>query len=245
MLKRIIIILAIIIIIIICITIFFMINVNLIKIDVASAFYPYAKELVVDKNIKLNLVSTDEAYKNILNGNVDAIIASAPSDEQKIEIIESGIELEFVSLYSEPLIFLVNKENSINNLNIEEIQEIYYSDTTNWIDFGGEDLTINTYQLEKNNGSQTAFESIVKNNILGDNHFEVKTMPGIIDNVVNDTAGICYTFYSYFSKMYYSDDVKILNINNEDIYSDDYPLLFEVYLIYRSGEEIEFLKDFI
>lgn len=217
--------------------IFFINKEDSLKIDVASAFYPYSKELFkkaeIDDKIKLNLVSTNKAYNNIINGRANIIIASAPSDEQKVAIEKSGIELEFMYLYSEPLAFLVNEENGINNLSIEDIQNIYYNTKSNWQEYGGENLTIDTYQLEKNNGSQTAFETIVKNNNLGNNHFEVNTMPKIIDKVAYDKSGICYTFYSYFSKMYKQSNVKAITINNEDINSINYPLVFDVYLIYK------------
>ena len=54
--------------------------------------------------------------------------------------------------------------------------------------------------IEKN-GSQTCFESIVKNNEISKNYYEIKTMPNIIDDVGNDENGIGYAFYSYFKKM--------------------------------------------
>ena len=200
------------------------------RIKAASAFYPFAANFVQNlyneesysKEV-LQLVSTSQAFKDIISGKADIIIATEPSEEQKEMIKKSNVDLKYKTIYLEPLAILINKSNSIDNLSIDQIQEIYYDSNSNW----------NTYQLEKNNGSQTCFESIVKNNSLSKNNYEIKTMPTIIDKIAEDEKGIGYSFYSYYSKMYKNNDAKIISVNNKNIDEKDYPLLFEVYLIYR------------
>ena len=205
---------------------------NKIKIEAASAFYPFTFSLIqniYEQNDIVKLVSTTQAYNHIINGKTDIIIATAPSEEQKEMIKKSNVSLEYKTLYYEPLVIFLNKDNIIDNLSIEQIQDIYYGNSSNW----------NTYQLEKNNGSQTCFERIVKNNELGKNHYEINTMPKIIDEVASDKKGIGYAFYSYYSKMHLNDNVKTINVNDKDIKDKDYPLLFEVYLIYRTDNNNE------
>ena len=205
-------------------------------IEAASAFYPFAANLIQnlyseDSYSKelLQIVSTSRAFSDIIDGKADVIIATEPSDEQKEWIKDSGISLEYKELYLEPLVIFLNKENSIENLNIEQIKEIYYGNEYNW----------NTYQLAKNNGSQTCFEYIVKNNKLGKNHYEVDTMNEIVDKVALDKNGIGYAFYSYYSKMHINQNTKLIKINNKEIKDIDYPLLFKVYLIYRTDNSNE------
>lgn len=200
------------------------------RIEAASAFYPFAANFVQNlysENLYskelLQIVSTSRAFRDIITGKTDIIISTQPSDEQKELIRDSGISLEYKELYLEPLAIFVNKENDIDNLNIEQIIDIYY----------GRKYNLNTYQLEKNNGSQTCFESIVKNNKIYENHYEVETMPEIIDKVALDKNGIGYAFYSYYSKMHINKNTKLIKVNNKEIKDIDYPLLFEVYLIYR------------
>lgn len=215
------------------------INVNF-TIEVSSAFYPMSQEMLSLQDFKYNvkMKSTNEVYEDLINGNVDIIIATKPSDQQDKKIKKSNIELKFKTIYKEPLVILLNKDNSIDNLSIEEIQDIYYNKLDNW----------NTYQLEKNNGSQTCFESLVKNNVICKNHYEINTMPKIIDRVGLDKNGIGYAFYSYYSKMHSNKNVKLININNTSVNSEEYPLLFEVYLIYRtdnSNNNIQKLVNWI
>ena len=44
-------------------------------------------------------------------------------------------------------------------------------------------------------------------------------------------------FKTIYSKMHTNNNAKIINVNNKDIKDKDYPLLFEVYLIYRTDNE--------
>lgn len=205
-------------------------NVNF-NIEVASAFYPMSQEMLSLQDFKYNvkMKSTNEVYEDIINGNADIVIATKPSDEQEEMIKKSNIELEFKTIYKEPLIILINKDIGIDNLSIEQIQDIYYGNNSNW----------NTYQLEKNNGSQTCFESIVKNNIIYKNHYEIHTMPEIIDRVAEDKYGIGYAFNSYYSRISPNNNTKDIRVNEKSIEDSDYPLLFEVYLIYRTDNNNE------
>jgi phosphate transport system substrate-binding protein len=215
---------------------------NLPKIVAASAFYPFAANLVQNVYSEnsyskelLQLVSTSQAFEDIISGEADIAIATGPSDEQEELIEKSNVNLEIKTIYLEPLVILINKKNSIDNLSIEQIQDIYYGSNSNW----------NTYQLEKNNGSQTCFESIVKNNELGQNHYEINTMPKIVDKIASDKKSIGYAFYSYYYKMYTNNNAKVINVNNKDIKDTDYPLLFEVYLIYRIDNQNENISKIV
>ena len=183
----------------------------------------------------MKIVSTSRAFRDIIAGKTDIIISTQPSDEQKEWIRDSGISLEYKELYLEPLAIFVNKENDIDNLNIEQITDIYY----------GREYNLNTYQLEKNNGSQTCFESIVKNNKICENHYEVDTMPQIIDKVALDKNGVGYAFYSYCSKMHINKNTKLIKVNNKEIKDIDYPLLFKVYLIYRTDNSNENISKIV
>lgn len=220
----------------------FQINENLPRIEAASAFYPFAANLV--QNIyspdtyskgTLKLVSTSQAYEDILNKEADIVIATKPSEKQKEMIEKSNINLEFKTLYFEPLAILVNSKNKVDDLSIKQIQDIYYEKNMSW----------NTYQLEINNGSQTCFESIVKNNELGKNHHEINTMPKIVDKIALDKKGIGYAFYSYYSKMHKNTNAKVISVNNRNVEDSDYPLLFDVYLIYRTDNDNENISKIV
>ena len=214
------------------------------SIDAAVAFYPLASNMVeklYDKTIynnELSWASTDEAYVHIINGEVDCIIASAPSKAQAKAIRESNKEFKFVPIAKEALIFYVNNQNTISSLTIKEIEKIYNGEIINWQDVGGLDRRITTYQLEKNNGSQTAFESIVENNTIDKNHEEVADMISIIKEVVHNKNSIAYAFNSFYRQQFNSSKLKLLCVDEieptkENIVLGKYPLMYEIYLIYN------------
>lgn len=207
---------------------------NLPTIDASVAFYPLASKIVeniyLSENYtnELNWVSTAEAYENIVNGKVDAIIVSQPSKEQIDLIKNSNKNFKFVPFAKEALIFYVNEKNNINSLTIDEIQKIY---------LGEYDKNITTYQLEKNNGSQTCFETIVENNTIDKKHIEIKDMVTIIKSVVYDQNSIAYAFNSFYTKVCNSSKLKLISINGveptkENIITEKYPLLYDVYFVY-------------
>lgn len=230
----------------------FIISENLPTIEGASAFYPFAANLVQtiynEKEYEeglVKMVSTSETFNDLISGKTDIAIVTYPSEEQKNMIDNSNVELEYIPLFKEPLAILVNKSNPISNLSIEQIQDIYYEDNLNWNIYSSFKGSINTYQLEKNNGSQTCFESIVKNNKIEYNHYEIELMPKIIDKVGKDRNGIAYAFYSYYTKMHSSKNSKIIKVNDVDINSDNYPLLFDVYLIYRTNNKNDNIQKLV
>ena len=70
-------------------------------------------------------------------------------------------------------------------------------------------------------------------------------MPKVIDKVAQDKNGLGYAFYSYYSKMNNNDNAKIINLNGKTIEDTDYPLLFEVYLIYRTDNKNDSISKII
>ena len=225
---------------------------NLPTIEAASAFYPLASGLVQNLYSKdsfddslLKMVSTNQAYEDIASGNVDIIIASGPSKEQENVLNKSSNKIKKVSLYKEPLVFYVNKRNKIDNLSIKEINRIYNEDNLNWKNFGGNKQTIYTYQLEENNGSQTCASKIIGNNPINRYHKQINTMPKIIDKVGNNKNGIGYAFNQYYSRMHINNNTKTITVNGKKPADKDYPLLYDVFIIYNEETQNETLKALV
>jgi len=230
-----------------------------IKVNIATAFYPtFEKYFTEEDNVYLKLSSTQKCYEEIITGKCDIAIVTEPSEEQLLNIKESNKDLEFISIAKEPLIFFVNKSNSVDNLTIENIQDIYLGKIKNWNEVDVNDIKINTYQLEKNNGSHTSFEKIVdsKNIELNNNHFEVKYMDDIIRKVNQDENGIAYAFNSYYNNFTEKDNLKkiLINgieLNEENIEENRYELMYDVYFVYdkklneENDEVLKLLNKFL
>ena len=238
----------------------FIISENLPTIEGASAFYPFAANLVQtiynEKEYEeglVKMVSTSETFNDLISGKTDIAIVTYPSEEQKNMIDNSNVELEYIPLFKEPLAILVNKSNPISNLSIEQIQDIYSGKITNWKDVGGEDNEIRAFQRPVNSGSQTGMLSLVmKDKTLMEPPKEdlIETMEAIV-NLVSDydngLNSIGYSYYYYATTMFDTidstvrDRIKFIAVNgiepnNETIKSHEYPLYTNYYIVIRKDE---------
>lgn len=214
------------------------------KIQATSAFFPLAATIVqsiYDPNCftemeTLNKVATQRGFVDIVTGETDLLISSDPSVEQMQSILECEDEIEIIQISKEPIVILANRNNPVDNLTLEELRTIYQEETSVWSDFGGTSDSIHTYQLERGNGSQSAFEQAVFKRIqFSEYHHEIVTMPEIVDMAAKDEHGIAYAFATYFVKMYGNTNIKTIRINGKDIYDPQYPIQCGVYLFYKKN----------
>ena len=222
------------------------------KIYAATAFYEKTEKWadIYNKqrntNIGTFMTSTSEAFKKIIEGKADIVIVSMPSDSQKKLLEKSRDDIVFEKYYEASLAFYVNEQNPIEELRSEQISEIYgYSNTWNKYGWSDNNDRITTYQLEKDNGSQTAFENFfVKDNHIDDVHKEVKYMEEIIESVGKDKNGIAYAFFSYYNGMHGRYNTKTLKVDGYYPEEDNYTIKIDVFIVYKSKNK-EQLKDVI
>ena len=138
---------------------------NFPTIDGATAFVPIfsavANEIyqVDDKNELREYIRcsrTAEAYNRLIRGEVDMIFVLQPSDEHLTAAKDAGVELHLTPIAKEAFVFFVNRHNPVSDLSIEQIQNIYLRNITNWQQVGGNNKRILPFQRPVNSGSQTA-----------------------------------------------------------------------------------------
>ncbi|MDR3151142.1 MAG: substrate-binding domain-containing protein [Candidatus Peribacteria bacterium] len=112
---------------------------NLPTLDGATALYPvytsfvnavyneekYTPEIAVCTN-------TNNAYRRIIDGDVDIIFVAGASELQQKEAEKIGVNLVFTPIGKEAFVFLVAKSNPINNLSYQQIKNIYSGKTRYW-----------------------------------------------------------------------------------------------------------------
>ncbi|MEF8879258.1 MAG: substrate-binding domain-containing protein [Candidatus Thermoplasmatota archaeon] len=186
----------------------------------------------------VNHNGTHGSYVNLINKSADLILVARQPSEDELELAEQ----KNVSLIVEPcaydaFVFIINKHNIVNNLNISEIQGIYTGNITNWNEVGGNNTKINAYQRNKNSGSQELMETLVMENLemINTSNMITYSMTGPFNHINSDTQGIGYTVYFYEIKMSWNENIKKVSINgvfpnNETISSGEYPLRTKVYI---------------
>lgn len=191
--------------------------------------------------------TTHSAYIRLLQKEADIIFVTEPSKDELAMAEAEGIELEVIPVVKEAFVFLVNKDNPVDDISAENIKNIYQGKIQNWNELGGPDLEIIAYQRPVNSGSQTLMQSIVMKELpLADAPTELRpsAMMGLIEFVAsysNSKQAIGYSVYYFANSMYNKDTVRFVNVdgvepNNDNISNDKYPFSSAYYAVLRKDE---------
>ncbi len=193
------------------------------------------------ENSKLQYTNTRGAYKKIVDGTADVVICVKASKEQEQYAMDNGVELEFVPIGKDAFVFIVNKDNPVDNLSLDQIKKIYAGEIKNWEEVGGENSYIAAIQRNEGSGSQSAMQSLMgdtpmKSNLLG---------------FLGRSIGFSFRFY--VEDVVENGAVKMLSVdgvypNPENIKNDSYPITSEFYAVYNKSnknENVQKLIDFV
>ena len=230
------------------------------KVDASLATQPltdaFIKDFTGEENINeedLDYTNTHPGYIRLIDGDVDLIVVTEPSEEELKYAKEKNVELEITPVVREGFVFYVNAGNPVKDLKLEQIQDIYSGKITNWSEVGGNDEEIRPFQRPANSGSQTGMLSLVmkdKDLIEPLKEDLIDTMEAII-NLVSDydngLNSIGYSYYYYATTMFETidntvkDRINLLSINgvkpnNKTIKSEEYPLETAYYIVIRKDE---------
>ena len=218
--------------------------------DGATALYPiyaaFAQAVYPDieypvYNSKVMCSTTPYAYENLLHKQADIIFAAAPSEKQKAMFTEAKEELVLTPIGKEGFVFFVNKENPINELSIQQIQDIYQGKITNWKQVGGEDEEIRAFQRPEGSGSQSALLRLMDGLPLMKAIEE--DVPSGMGDIISQTAeyqnrpnALGFSFRFYANEMVKNDKIKLLSINGitpdaKHIRDESYPITNSFYAV--------------
>lgn len=189
----------------------------------------------------LQFHNTIGAYSAIVDGTADVVICAQPSEEQLKYAEDNGVELELVPIGREAFVFIVNKNNSVDNLTVEQVKGIYSGKYKKWSDVGGEDKYIDALQRNEGSGSQTRMLSFMDG------------VPMKRDLTMLFGSAIGFSFRYYVEGIVENSDVKMLSLDGvypsaENVANESYPLVNSFYAVYRKGDEnpnIPILIDWI
>ena len=106
-------------------------------------------------SVSYNPTGSGAGIEAVSNGSCDIGLASrALTDEE----IAGGLTETVVAL--DGIAIIVNAENSVTDLTLEQIAQIYTGEVTDWSEFGSEAGTIANIGRESGSGTRDGFESI-------------------------------------------------------------------------------------
>ena len=188
---------------------------------------------------------TYAALERIIPGSdnpADVILAVKYYDETLQDAQDRGADLVITPIAKEGFVFVLHKDNPIDSLTQQQLQDIYSGKITNWKEVGGKNETIIPYIRNWDSGSQTAMEDFMNGKpIIGKN--EGIYMMILLLTQVQDTGspGIGYNIYSWSMEQNLEDmDIKIIAVDgikpdNKNLSDSSYPLMIYTYSYYNNG----------
>jgi phosphate transport system substrate-binding protein len=140
----------------------------------------------------------------------------------------------YIKLYLDGLCIDVNKANSVSNLSVPQVADIYHAVTTNWSQVPGSNrtTTIHPYGRDTNGGTFNFFLQGVLNNQPAASNVTALTADGLVKNAVSgDPDGI-----GYFGLAWQGGNVKSVNLNGvpcnaKNVKKLKYPLSRFIFLV--------------
>lgn len=195
----------------------------------------------------LHYHTTDEIFNTLLSRECDIVLSPAPSEEIQQQY---GTSLEFIPISNEAIVFLVNKKNSIQNLYLEDIQNIYSGQVISWENFTRVEKDIVAYQKPENSILQYLFNTLVlpqgsmmspPQQIRINENYELEK---VISNYDGGEYAIGYDTYYYANTMLYDYNIKMLSIDGiyptkRNIAKGIYPIMTNYYAVVRANSYAE------
>lgn len=190
---------------------------------------------------------TFEAYKKLINGDVDIILSMEPNKELIGMAKEQGVEFESVPIGRDAFVFIVNKNNPVSELSIQQIQDIYTGKITNWSELGGADIKIIPFQRQHESGSQAIMENMVMRGLtmIEPPQEMVSDGMGFMNERLsfdNSNSSIGYNIYYFTTFMAPNEEIKMLGLNGvypnkETIKNETYPFTGNICAVIRKDEK--------
>jgi len=190
---------------------------------------------------------THGAFMNLIDGNADIILTHRTiSPDEKKHAAAVGVSLIETSIALDAFVFVINKENSIKSLTVNQIQEIYTKEITNWSQVGGNNAGIQVFTRPRNSGSEEVFRTLVMNGIEPADFPEaaIGSMAWVFAEVIGNENSICYSFNTYkdLQARKPCNEVPIIAINNicpseNTVKNGTYPFIAEVHIAIRSDTD--------
>lgn len=212
---------------------------------------------------EVSLISSDSdaGIRSLINGSIDIANSSRPlsfTDRKRAD--KFGVELEEYRVALDALIVLVNKNNPIEELDIDELEAIFSGEIRNWKLISGEPVPIITFARELGSGTN----NFVINRILQGDEFPNITVrknsnKEIFEAVSSNEGAI--GFINSTNYPWESENIKYVKIKNfpnslsfspfqgkklneHAIRYGDYPLTHYLYLI-TTADSPQKIKDFV
>jgi len=156
------------------------------------------------------------------------------------------VEITSMPIALDALVFIVHRDNPIDNLTTEQVRDIYSGRITNWQELGGNDRSIRNYQRNNLSHTYRIMNELVMQGMQQTTPIQVRDDRGVMRTAAfqNFPGSIGYCLLSHLNNNGFrlNSEVKILSIDGvfpdeASIRNGTYPLAINFYAAIRKGEE--------
>ncbi len=145
----------------------------------------------------------------------------------------------------EPFVFIVNKDNKVDNITKQQAIDILTGKITNWKEVGGEDQKITLIHRAKSSGSRATISDVVLKGAAFTDDAVIQDSNGAVRAAIASTPGSI----GYVDAPYADDSVKVLKFDGveyspQNIIDGKYPIYGYGHM-YTKGEPTGAVKAFI
>lgn len=188
-----------------------------------------------DLRISVSGGGSGHGVKSVGAGEIDI---GAVSRDVKSSELEQYPDLKPVAIGKDSVAIVVHPSNTVSDLALEQVAQIFSGEITNWKEVGGPDAAIRIITREEGSGTRETFETYVMAPVERDiaAQASVKSSNGEVRATVSsDDRSI-----GYLSLGYVDETVKALKIGGVEatvanVVSGDYPIQRSLYLITKGN----------
>lgn len=212
--------------------------------NIVSAF----SESIPDETI-LYYGSIEDNLNRLLSGECDIVFSPVLSLYLQQQY-NTDAEFELIPISNEALVFLVSQKNSIQNLYLEDIQNIYSGQITSWENFTRDEGNIIAYQKPEYSLVQYLFDSFVlpHDKMMPPPQHIIMNDNGELESVLSQYDGgdyaIGYDTYYYANTLLYDYNIKMIAVDGiyptkKNITRGIYPIMTYYYAIIRKNSSLD------
>ena len=191
------------------------------------------EEMNPDVTVNYSGTGSGAGIEAVLNETVDIGLASrALKDEEKANgAVEHIVALDGVAV-------VVNPDNSVIDLTVDQIAQIYKGEVTNWSELGGADQEIAVLGREDGSGTRSAFEEIV--GVDGECKYtnEYSSTGDVIGQVASNPGAIGYASLSAVDETVAAVKVDGVAPSEETVKDGSYTLQRPFVMVTKDGVEL-------
>lgn len=198
----------------------------------------YLSEAYMEENsdvkVTFNPTGSGSGIQAVLEGRCDIGLSSRDLEDE-----ESAKGLVSTVVAIDGIAVIMHPDNSVNNLSIDQIEDIFEGDITNWKQVGGKDAPIVCIGREAQSGTREGFETITDTKDDCVYSQELTSTGDIVQTVSSNPNAI-----GYASLASVKDNVKILSVDGvvpstETIQDGTYKIQRNFLLVTKSDKKLE------